>query len=65
MIEKSVEGSFRDPSGYVYFLDGIIHRVVNKCYKEDYDHLFKSGLYEILTKKNYLIKHEEKKIEDS
>jgi len=65
MIEKSIEGSFRDPSGYVYFLDGIIHRVVNKCYKEDYDHLFKSGLYEILTKKNYLIKHEEKNIEAS
>ena len=62
MIENSVQGSFRDPSGYVYLLDGIIHRVVNKCYKDDYDHLFKSGLYKILTKKNYLIKHEETNI---
>lgn len=60
MIENIVQGSFRDPSGYVYSLDGVIHRVINKSYKENYDYLFNSGLYEILTKKDYLVKHHEK-----
>ena len=57
--EKSVPGSFRDPSGYVYILDGIINRSVNKCYQDDYEHLIKSGLYEKLVKEKYLVEHKE------
>ena len=57
--EKSIPGSFRDPSGYVYILDGIINRSVNKCYQDDYEHLIKSGLYEKLVKEKYLVEHKE------
>jgi len=59
MNKESVPGSFRDPSGYVYLLDGVVNRSINKYYKGDYDHLVKSGLYEKLTKEKYLVEHEE------
>ncbi len=62
MNENRVQGSFRDPSGYVYYLDGVIHRIVNKCYSDDYDYFLNSGLYKNLTKKKYLVTHEEKDI---
>ena len=63
MIKNIIQGSFRDPSGYVYYCDGVIQRVINKCYQKDYDYLFKSGLYKILTKRNYLIQHKETSVE--
>ncbi|MFV0416449.1 MAG: SAM-dependent methyltransferase [Chthoniobacterales bacterium] len=51
--------SFKDPSGHVFYLEGQVHRRVNKIYKEDYDLLMRSGLYEALTKKNLLVEHQE------
>ena len=57
--EIIVPGSFRDPSGYVYIHDGVIHRRINDCYKNDYNQLIESGLYDKLTEQAYLVKHEE------
>ncbi len=59
MIEDSVPGSFRDPSGYVYLKEEQIYRIINKSYQNNYDHLIDSGLYEKLVKKNFLIEHNE------
>lgn len=54
-----VQSSFRDPSGQVFTKDGMIFRQVNLVYKEHYDHLMTSGLYDALVRSELLIGHEE------
>ncbi|HZP01419.1 MAG TPA: SAM-dependent methyltransferase [Terriglobia bacterium] len=54
-----VPGSFRDPSGFVFTDSGTIFRQVNQSYRDDYEQLIASGLYESLVKSNLLIPHEE------
>jgi ribosomal protein L11 methylase PrmA len=54
-----VSGSFRDPSGFLFHADGVLYRQVNTTYREDYQTLFSSGLYDSLTQKGLLIPHEE------
>lgn len=51
--------SFRDPSGFVFSRDGQLLRQVNESYREDYDLLMKSGLYEALTSRGLLVSHDE------
>lgn len=51
--------SFRDPCGVIYTSNGTLLRQVNLVYKEDYEVLVSSGLYEKLVRKNYLIPHTE------
>jgi len=59
MKTGKIEASFRDPSGFVFHENGVLYRQVNKSYAENYDMLMKSGLYEELVKRNFLVKHEE------
>ena len=54
-----MEGSFRDPSGFVFCVDGSIYRQVNEVYKENYDQLMASGLYNNLVEADLLVAHEE------
>ncbi len=56
---KQIGGSFRDPDGYVYVLDGIVYRQVNQSYRTNYDRLLSSGLYAVLTDRQLLIPHTE------
>ncbi len=58
-ISRNIPGSFRDPSGFLFYQNGSIYRQVNITYKENYDHLMNSGLYEALIDANLLIPHEE------
>ncbi len=51
--------SFRDPSGFVFTRDGILYRQVNRAYKEEYDRLYSSGLYQDLAAEGLLIQHQE------
>lgn len=51
--------SFRDPSGFLFVRDGILYRQVNQAYREDYERLMSSGLYEELVGARLLIPHEE------
>ena len=51
--------SFRDPSGFIFYHDNKIYRAVTHLYKEEYDLLIESGLYDLLIKKKYLIPHQE------
>ncbi len=51
-------GSFRDPSGFVFRSGGQIYRQINKSYRDNYDLLMKSGLYERLVSDSLLIPHE-------
>ena len=52
-------GSFRDPSGFVILDNNKVIRVVNYSYKDHFDHLIKSGLYDFLVKNKWLVSHEE------
>lgn len=51
--------SFRDPSGFVFQKEGIYYRRVNKSYKEDYNHLIGSGLYDKLVGKELIVPFKE------
>ncbi|MFI5460942.1 MAG: SAM-dependent methyltransferase [Isosphaerales bacterium] len=51
--------SFRDPAGFVYCQQNDLRRQVNLVYREHYDRLRASGLYDELVEAGLLIKHEE------
>jgi hypothetical protein len=54
-----VPSSFRDPSGFVFKKNGILYRQVNVFYKDNYDSLMGSGLYQNLVDAGLLIPHRE------
>jgi ribosomal protein L11 methylase PrmA len=58
-MTRSLPSSFRDPSGFLFSRDGTLYRQINQIYKNHYDHLMDSGLYEALTSADLLIPHEE------
>ena len=58
-MHNRAAGSFRDPNGFVYKKDGVIYRQINASYIEHYDLLMKSGLYQTLVDKGWLIAHAE------
>lgn len=60
---ESITSSFRDPSGFLFYRNGSIYRQINRPYREDYEHLMNSGLYEKLVKAGLLVVHEEVDIE--
>jgi len=55
MHQRNEEGSFRDPSGKVFYRNGNVYRLVNKSYKENYDYWLKSGLADLLVKKAMMV----------
>jgi len=57
--QKILSSSFRDPSGFLFYQDEILYRQVNSSYKEEFDHLIDSGLYDKLVEQNLLISHHE------
>ena len=58
-IESS---SFRDPSGFLFRINGSIHRQINQSYQKEYDFLMDSGLYKNLVDEKLLVPHEEVEI---
>ena len=54
-----VEGSFRDPSGFVYTRDGILYRQINRSFRESFEAFLASGLYEELAHNGLLVPHEQ------
>jgi len=62
MRKKNTEvlaSSFRDPSGFIFRRDDVLYRQVNCTYKEHYDALMATGLYEDLVEKKMLVPHQE------
>jgi hypothetical protein len=53
-----VEGSFRDPSGFVYTRDGILYRQINRSFREPFDAFLSSGLYDELVQAGLLVPHD-------
>jgi len=58
-ISRKCSSSFRDPSGFVFFQEYQVYRQINPIYKEHYDYLMGSGLYEKITSAGLLISHNE------
>ena len=54
-------GSFRDPSGFIFQLKDRLYRCINLEYKEQYEHLISSGLYQSLVQSKLLVEHKEEK----
>ena len=52
-------GSFRDPSGFVYTKDGTLYRQVNESFRDEFDRLTDSGLYQALVEEGLLVPHQE------
>ena len=55
----NMTSSFRDPSGFIFSQNGAIFRQINLVYKDNYNHLINSGLYQVLVENNLLIPHKE------
>lgn len=53
------DSSFRDPSGYVFWEEGVLKRCINPIYFRQYEALKSSGFFQKLIDHNLLISHEE------
>ena len=51
--------SFRDPSGFLFEQNHELFRQINNSYKNQYDKLMNSGLYDSLVENFFLIPHDE------
>ncbi|MDQ3222074.1 MAG: hypothetical protein M3Q75_01140 [Gemmatimonadota bacterium] len=56
---QAVEGSFRDPSGFVYTRDGTVYRQVNNSFRHHFEAFLASGLYDELVRDGLLVPHEQ------
>jgi hypothetical protein len=61
--DLSHTSSFRDPSGFLFQLDGKLYRQVNQIYQAQYDHLMDSGLYKKLSGMGILVSHQSVQID--
>jgi hypothetical protein len=52
------EGSFRDPSGFVYRREGVLYRQINESYAPHWDRLASAGFLDELVRAGLLIPHE-------
>ena len=59
MTGSGSAGSFRDPSGFVFTKDGTLYRQVNLTFREQFDRLIESGLYQALVDEGLLVPHQE------
>ncbi len=57
MPAKRSQSSFRDPNGFIFTRDGKLYRQINLKYRENYDLLMSSGLYDRLAARKLLIPH--------
>ena len=58
MSWQAVEGSFRDPSGFVYTRDGTLFRQVNRGFRQTFEAFLASGLCDELVRDGLLVPHE-------
>ena len=56
---QAVEGSFRDPSGFVYTRDGTLYRQINNSFRPAFETFLASGLYDELVRDRMLVPHEQ------
>jgi hypothetical protein len=56
---QTLEASFRDPSGFIFTHGDGLYRQINSYYRENYDRLMESGLYQRLVDSGHIIPHSE------
>jgi len=56
---KEHPASFRDPAGFLFYHQDKLYRRIDPSYRDHYDHLMNSGLYNELAGKSLLIRHED------
>jgi hypothetical protein len=54
-----IQGSFRDPSGFLFTREGVFYRQINQVYQPHYDLAQSSGLFAELIADGLLIPHQE------
>ena len=59
MSATALPSSFRDPSGFVFEHEGSVCRQVNETFAQQFQQFLDSGLYAALTRKGYLVTHED------
>jgi len=59
LASSRLPSSFRDPSGFLFTVNGTLFRSVSRRYQQHYDHLIQSGLYDKLVENKLLIPHVE------
>jgi ribosomal protein L11 methylase PrmA len=57
-LTARVAGSFRDPAGFVFTRDGVLYRQINHSFRERYDAVCESGLYDALVSRGLIVGHE-------
>jgi hypothetical protein len=55
---QAVEGSFRDPAGFVYTRDGTLFRQINSSFGQRFEAFLASGLYDELVRDGLLVAHD-------
>jgi hypothetical protein len=55
---QAVDGSFRDPSGFVYTRDGTLYRQISTSFRDSFEAFIGSGLYDELVREGLLVAHE-------
>lgn len=63
MTQESLGASFRDLSGFMFRHNDVLYRQVNISYKENFDVLHSSGLYDKLIQAGRLVEHAEVPLE--
>lgn len=58
-ISKIENSSFRDRSGFLFYYENEIYRIINFSYKKQYEKFMNSELYRKLEEKNLIITHSE------
>lgn len=64
-VNGPVPSSFRDPAGFLFYKHGILYRQINETFRENYDNMMGSGLYQTLVDLELMVPHEEVNIESS
>jgi hypothetical protein len=54
---QPLDSSFRDPSGFVFTRDGVLYRQVNRVFREEFEAVTASGLYDELAGGRLIVPH--------
>jgi ribosomal protein L11 methylase PrmA len=57
MAWRAEDGSFRDPSGFVYWREGTLYRQVNQAFATEFEACVSSGVYDELIQAGLLVAH--------
>jgi hypothetical protein len=50
--------SYRDPSGFMFYHNGVLYRQVNKVFGKDFDQFISGGLYQHLVDQDLIVPHQ-------